>query len=141
MKQNLTYIKNQIAEINAIATANLPTAQAHRVVRRTANIMFEASRMERQQEARQKKEARGIPSQVGISHEAVTRAMSKRATDRDTVLRILLNGETLTTSEAIDMGIWHVATRVFELRQQGYNIKTERIQAGREWIARYILVE
>lgn len=67
----------------------------------------------------------GQDPETPVTHEQVTKAMSKRKSDRELILEILKSGRTLTTQEAIDMGMWHAASRVKELRDKGYVIVTK----------------
>ena len=66
-------------------------------------------------------------------------------TQRQQILAYLLAGNTLTTQQArLELFIMSPAPRIFELRQEGWNIKTERTiyedSEGKHRIARYVLL-
>jgi len=77
----------------------------------------------------------------GASGAEVRAAYDKRFTDRQQILQVLESGKTLTTVEAIEMGILRAGARVFELRKKGYPIHTEMIRIGADRVARYSLVK
>ena len=60
-------------------------------------------------------------------------------TQNDTVLAALKR-MTLTQAEAaIELGIWRLSARIFDLRSMGYNIKTHWVGKGNKRYARYRL--
>tara|TARA_R110001592_G_scaffold148690_7_gene373879 strand:+ start:110 stop:352 length:243 start_codon:yes stop_codon:yes gene_type:complete len=71
----------------------------------------------------------------------------KRKTQHDVVIEHLRKYKTITSWDAIiEYGITRLATRVFELKELGYNIPTERITVKTRLgnttsIAKYSLIE
>ena len=71
----------------------------------------------------------------------------KKKTQNEIVLEHLRKHKTITSWEAImEYGITRLATRIFQLKEEGYNIPSERINVttrlGRNTnIARYSLIE
>ena len=71
----------------------------------------------------------------------------KRRTQTDVVLEHLRKHKSITSWEAImEYGITRLANRVFQLKEEGYNIPTERITVTTRLgnttnIAKYTLIE
>jgi hypothetical protein len=61
-------------------------------------------------------------------------------TQNEQILTFLKKGKKLTPLQALDkFQCFRVASRVNELRDQGYNIKTEMISRGKKRYAQYSL--
>jgi hypothetical protein len=56
------------------------------------------------------------------------------------IIRHLLNGGTLTSLQALRMfGCLNLKGRIFDLRKQGFDIKTDMVQRGKKRVALYSL--
>lgn len=138
MTQTETVYK-MLADIRALAFEAAPRGKALRIVNRADRISATLKRMERRD--KHLTLTRRQAHKPGISTGAEVRAAyDKRATDRQRILDILQTpGGSLTTAQAIDMGILRAGARVYELRQKGFNIQTEMIKSGADRIAKYTL--
>ena len=71
----------------------------------------------------------------------------RRMTQREQVLKYIQDFGSITPLDALkDLGIFRLGARVFELREQGYNVETDMIEVpnrygGKTRIAKYTMGE
>lgn len=60
---------------------------------------------------------------------------------RDDILNYLKSGRSLTPLEALDLfGCFRLGARIYDLKQEGFNIKSEQVEFNGKHVARYSLI-
>lgn len=135
--QAYKHLYQYLSEIRELANA-APAGKARQIINRADRAAALLRRSERMDGGIF---AQMDPVQYGTPAGADVRAAyDKRATDRQRILEILQAGRSLTTAEAIELGILRAGARVYELRRKGYIINTEMIKSGADRIAKYTLI-
>lgn len=134
MKRNTNqHIEEALAGIERIAEG-LPKGKADRIAIRCYRI---------RQELEKAQNASTYPETVDPPFEGpdVRNAMDKRLKDKDRVLAVLESGDTITSAQAIKMGILRLGARIWDLRNAGHKIETRLVKtAGGDRIAEYRLI-
>jgi hypothetical protein len=62
-------------------------------------------------------------------------------TQKEAILRHLQSGRTITPLEALNLyGCFRLGARIWELRDEGYKIKSENVKQGKKTFASYELI-
>ena len=62
-------------------------------------------------------------------------------TQKEAILRHLQSGKTITPLEALNLyGCYRLGARIWELRDEGYKIKSENVKQGKKTFASYELI-
>ena len=62
-------------------------------------------------------------------------------TQKESILRHLQSGRTITPLEALNLyGCYRLSARIRELRDEGYEIKSENVKQGKKTFASYELI-
>lgn len=131
-------IRKQTEEIMAIAAESLSKGDYLKIVNRCGKIVLAHHKQIR---SFQRSAAYVERVNEPITNEEVARAEDKKTFDRQRILDILQQGRTLSTVEAIQMGILRAGARIFELRKEGYQIETNlKKTASGSRIAEYRLI-
>ena len=74
--------------------------------------------------------------------DAICDDYEQRQTQKKQILDYLKTGKSITKLEALKMfGCWNSGDCIFNLRKEGYNIKTTMITNGKKRFASYKLIE
>lgn len=137
MKENYEeHIRKALNEIQDITSGLLPHGKYKQVVNRCGEIVYLMNKQKRN--AAKGNDYPEIPFPE-FDGDEVREAEEKKAYDRERILEALADGGTLTTVQAIGMGILRCGARVFELRKKGYPVATRLIRSGKSRIAEYYL--
>ena len=62
-------------------------------------------------------------------------------TQKEAILRHLQSGKTITPLEALNLyGCYRLGARIWDLRDEGYEIKSENVKHGKKTFASYELI-
>ena len=62
-------------------------------------------------------------------------------TQKEAILRHLQSGQTITPLEALNLyGCFRLGARIWELRDEGYEIKSENVKQGKKTFASYKII-